>query len=165
MADPAPIDLRAHAQALLDDIAFMTLGTVDADGRPWTTPVYFAASGLRELYWVSSPDSLHSRNLSTQPEVSLVVFDSTVAPYHGEACYARASARELSDDEIEPALEVYPGPTERGATAISKSDVTGASAWRLYRAEVSELWVLCPRERGRPCVLHGRSDDHRARVE
>ena len=36
-------DLRAHARALLDANQYLTLGTICADGRPWTSPVYFAA--------------------------------------------------------------------------------------------------------------------------
>jgi hypothetical protein len=43
--------------------------------------------------------------------------------------------------------------------------VTGSSQYRLYRATVSDLWVLCPREPRRPCPLHGLAQDHRARVE
>ncbi|HEV7711192.1 MAG TPA: pyridoxamine 5'-phosphate oxidase family protein [Asanoa sp.] len=31
-------DLAAHARALLDANGFLTLGTVDPDGRPWTSP-------------------------------------------------------------------------------------------------------------------------------
>jgi hypothetical protein len=34
----------------------------------------------------------------------------------------------------------------------------------VWRAVATSVWVLCPRKRGRPCDLHGRSDDHRAAV-
>ncbi len=73
-------ELTEHARSLLDGNAYLTLGTVDADGHPWTTPAYFAADGLADFYWVSSPQARHSRSLAAQPSVSLVVFDSTVAP-------------------------------------------------------------------------------------
>jgi nitroimidazol reductase NimA-like FMN-containing flavoprotein (pyridoxamine 5'-phosphate oxidase superfamily) len=53
----------------------MTLGTADADGRPWVSPVFFAADGYRDLYWISSPAADHSRNLAVRPELSIVVFD------------------------------------------------------------------------------------------
>ena len=56
-------DLRAHARALLDANQYLTLGTICADGRPWTSPVYFAAAGVREFYWISEIDAEHSRNL------------------------------------------------------------------------------------------------------
>ena len=41
-------DLAAHARGLLDVNRYLTLGTVDADGSPWTTPVYFAPAGERD---------------------------------------------------------------------------------------------------------------------
>ena len=46
-------DIAAHARGLLDANGFLTLGTVDLSGQPWTSPVYLAASaGLREFYLV-----------------------------------------------------------------------------------------------------------------
>lgn len=159
-------DLVAHAQALLDANYYLTLGTAGADGQPWTTPVYFAAAGLRDYYWISEFDAQHSRNLAEHPQVSLVVFDSTVAPYHGRAVYAIGSARELSGDDLEIGLAVYPGPSQRDdVLRIAREDVTGCSPYRLYQATASELWVLCPREPRQPCPLHGLARDHRARVQ
>ena len=163
MAEPVVPDLREHARSLLDRTAYLTLGTVGPDGRPWTSPVYFAAAGLDTFYWTSTPDSRHSRNLAAHPPVSLVVFDSTVEPYHGRALYAAGTARELAADEIGVALTAYPRPAGRGG-GLTEPDVTGASPWRLYRATATEVWVLCPREPRQPCPLHGRTEDHRVRV-
>ena len=70
-------NLAAHARAIIDTNLYMTLGTADLDGRPWTSPVYFAAGKDRDLYWTSAVDAQHSRNLAERPFVSIVVFDST----------------------------------------------------------------------------------------
>jgi nitroimidazol reductase NimA-like FMN-containing flavoprotein (pyridoxamine 5'-phosphate oxidase superfamily) len=156
-------DLAAHALALLDANLYLTLGTVDADGRPWTSPVYFVPAGDREFIWVSMTDARHSEHLAERPDVSLLVFDSTVRPYHGRAVYALGHAHELPDDEVDRALEVYPRPGT-GASSVTHDDVTGSSPYRFYRAIAEELWVLCPREPGHPCALHGVAADHRARV-
>ena len=156
--------LVEHARSLLEGNAYLTLGTVGADGCPWTTPVYFAADGLVDFYWMSSIGSLHSRHLADNAAVSLVVFDSTVAPYHGRALYAAASAQQVEGAELRRGLEVYPGPATRGGSLATEEDVTDPSPWRLYRARATHVWVLCPREPRQPCPLHGRADDHRARV-
>ena len=66
-------DLAAHARALLDTNRYLTLGTIDPDGRPWTSPVYFSSMGLRAFYWTSATDAQHSRNLAERPQVSIVV--------------------------------------------------------------------------------------------
>ncbi|MFF5292490.1 pyridoxamine 5'-phosphate oxidase family protein [Paractinoplanes globisporus] len=158
-------DLAAHARTLLDTNLYLTLGTVDPSGRPWTSPVYFAAAGVREFYWTSETNAVHSRNLAERPQVSIVVFDSTVRPYHGRALYAAGEARELAGDDLERGLEVYPGPADRDATGLTWDDVTGSSPYRLYRATATDVWVLCPREPRQPCPLHGLAKDHRARIE
>ncbi len=158
-------DLAAHARALLDANRYLTLGTVAPDGRPWTSPVYFAAAGLRQFYWTSETDAVHSRNLTDNPHVSIVVFDSTVLPYHGRAVYAAAAAGELQGDDLDRALQVYPGPGDRNAIQITRDDVTGASRYRLYQATANDLWVLCPREPRQPCPLHGLAKDHRTRID
>jgi hypothetical protein len=36
-------DLDAVARAILDANRYMTLGTADAAGHPWVSPVFFAA--------------------------------------------------------------------------------------------------------------------------
>jgi nitroimidazol reductase NimA-like FMN-containing flavoprotein (pyridoxamine 5'-phosphate oxidase superfamily) len=159
-----PDDLAAHARAIIDTNYYLTLGTTDPDGRPWTTPVYFAPAGDREFYWLSATDSRHSRHLAERPQVSLVIFDSTVAPYHGRAVYAAGEAREVTGTDLDHALRSYPRRDGGGATSVTREDVTGTSPYRLYRATASDLWVLCPREPRQPCALHGLAKDHRARV-
>jgi nitroimidazol reductase NimA-like FMN-containing flavoprotein (pyridoxamine 5'-phosphate oxidase superfamily) len=158
------VDLNAHARALIDANLYLTLGTVDADGRPWTTPVYFAPGEDREFYWLSATDSEHSLNLAERPQVSLVIFDSTVDPYHGNAVYAVGSARELSGDDVDRALELYPRPGGKGVRRFAREEVVAPAAYRLYRATASNLWVLCPGEPGQPCVLHDITKDHRVQV-
>jgi len=157
-------DLVAHARAILQENRYLTLGTVDAMGHPWTTPVYFSAAGLGDFIWVSLTDAEHSRHLAVRPQVSLVVFDSTVPAYHGRAVYAAGSASELAGSELDAALQIYPGPVERGGSPLTLDDVTGPSPYRLYRAIASDLWVLCPRSPRQPCPLHGISQDHRTAV-
>jgi Pyridoxamine 5'-phosphate oxidase len=157
-------DIAAHARAIIDANLYMTLGTVDPDGHPWTSPVYFAPGGDRAFYWTSSTDALHSIHLAERPRVSVVIFDSTVAPYHGRAVYAVGEARELSGSELDRALELYPRPGGTDATPVAREDVTGSATYRLYQVTASDMWVLCPREPRQPCALHGLAKDHRARV-
>lgn len=153
--------LVAHAHSLLESNRYLTLGTVGVDGRPWTSPVYMAADGLTDFYWVSNRASLHSVNVEAHSEVSLVVFDSTVPAYHGRALYAVGSAAVVGDSEVAHGLSIYPGPESRGGSALALDDVTGESPYRLYRARAAQVWVLCPREPRQPCPLHGRAEDHR----
>ncbi|MDV3221321.1 pyridoxamine 5'-phosphate oxidase family protein [Intrasporangium sp.] len=157
-------DLVAHAWALLETNRYLTLATADPDGRPWASPVYFAPAEPWDFYWVSATSARHSRNLAQRPQTSLTVFDSTVEPYHGRAVYAAGEAHVLSGADLDRGLGSYPGPSRRGATPVTREDVTGSSQYRLYRVTATHVWVLCPRGPRQPCSLHGLAHDHRVRV-
>ena len=136
-------DPVADARAVIDSNSYMTLGTADESGRPWVSPVWFAHSGYREFFWVSSPDARHSINLAARPEVGIVIFDSQVSPAEAEAVYVSAMAEELSGDEVEPGIEVFSQRSESdGLTAYSRVDVEEPAKLRLYRAVATEHFAL-----------------------
>jgi Pyridoxamine 5'-phosphate oxidase len=139
-------DLDAVARAILDANHYMTLGTADADGRPWVSPVFFAADRYRDLYWISSPEATHSRNLAARPELSIVVFDSKAPVGTGQAVYMAATAAEVDEADLDHALAFYPGEIglSAGARTMTAADVRAPSPYRLYRASVSRHWVLDP---------------------
>jgi len=93
------------AGAIIDANLYMTLGTADAAGRPWVSPVYHAAAEYREFFWVSEPEATHSRNLATRPELSIVIFDSTVPINTGQGVYMAAVAEELTGAELERGID------------------------------------------------------------
>jgi nitroimidazol reductase NimA-like FMN-containing flavoprotein (pyridoxamine 5'-phosphate oxidase superfamily) len=122
---------------------YMVLGTADEAGRPWVSPVYFAASGYRDFFWVSLPDAQHSRNLEARPEVSIVVFDSRVPIGTGQGVYMSARAEELTGEELERGIEVFARRSEEhGGRPWSADDVTPPAPHRLYRASVDRHWML-----------------------
>ena len=133
----------AAARAIIDASLYMVLGTADEAGRPWATPVYFAAAGYREFFWVSSPDATHSRNIAARPEVGIVIFDSSVPIGTGQGVYMAAIAAPLPDPMLERGLEVF---SERslahGGRRFTMEDVSGAAGIRMYRAEATEHSML-----------------------
>jgi hypothetical protein len=157
-------DLADLARSIIDANLYLTLGTVDRDGRPWVSPVCFATADYVEFYWVSDPGSVHSRNLADRSQVSMVIFDSGVPAYTGRAAYLVGEAVELSGSDLDRGLAIYPGRPERGAGSLAREDVVPPAPYRLYRASVSAHFVSCPRDTGRPCALHGISVDQRASV-
>ena len=136
------------ARGIIDDNRYMALGTADETGRPWVTPVYFAPDGYRAFYWLSSPERRHSRNVAVRPEVSIVVFNSQVPIGEGQAVYMAATAAELRGAELERGIEVFSRVSlSHGARAWTLEDARPPAALRLYRATVSEHWVLDPEKR------------------
>jgi nitroimidazol reductase NimA-like FMN-containing flavoprotein (pyridoxamine 5'-phosphate oxidase superfamily) len=136
-------DDAAAARALIDSNSYMTLGTADESGLPLVSPVWFAHSGYREFYWVSSPEAQHSRNLATRPDASIVIFDSQVSPSDAAAVYVSAKAEEVSGDALEPGIEIFSRKSEsEGLPAYSRDDVREPATLRLYRAVATEHFAL-----------------------
>lgn len=135
-------DLAAVARAVLDRNRYLTLATADHDGRPWSSPVWFATRDHRTFWWVSRPGAVHSRNIAARPEVAAVVFDSTVVPGTAQAVYLRATAAQADDPAGIDVLSR--AAVDAGLSAWTMADVTGDAELRLFRAEATEISVLMP---------------------
>lgn len=92
--------LEDDARHIIDTNRYMSLGTVDPDGRARVSPVYYAPDGYDVLYWLSVPEAQHSQNVVRQPQMSMVIFDSTVPIGAGAAVYLLATAGRVPDDEL-----------------------------------------------------------------
>jgi Pyridoxamine 5'-phosphate oxidase len=159
-------DLADIVRQVIDDNVYMVLGPADRVGRPWVSPVFYAADAYREFYRISSPEVVHSRHLATPPEVSIVVFDSRapVGLAGPRAVYMAATATEVASGDLDRALAVYPGVAERGGRELAATDLRPPAAYRLYCASVIDYSVVCPRPAGTRCAEHGLDYDHRTRV-
>jgi nitroimidazol reductase NimA-like FMN-containing flavoprotein (pyridoxamine 5'-phosphate oxidase superfamily) len=139
-------DFSDMARGIIESNRYMVLGTAGGDGVPWVTPVWFAQSDYRRFIWVSSPERRHSRNVRARPEVSIVIFDSQVAVGGARAVYMSASAKELSGAELERDVALF--DTASQAQGLTRrwalEDMLAPAPFRLYRATVSQHWVLDP---------------------
>ena len=139
-------DLGAIARAIIDSNLYMVLGTADESGQPWVSPVYYAAAGYTEFFWVSSPEATHSRNIAERLHVSIVVFDSQVPIGTGQGVYMSAVAEELEGDDLDRGIDVFSRRSEKhgGQREWKVEDVRPPALYRLYRATASEHSVLDP---------------------
>jgi nitroimidazol reductase NimA-like FMN-containing flavoprotein (pyridoxamine 5'-phosphate oxidase superfamily) len=152
-------DLEVMAKRILDSNRYMVIATVGDDGRPWVTPVYFSPDRYRRMYWISEPVAQHSRNISVRPEVSIVVFDSSVPIGGAEAVYMRAEAQQVTEPTPEDCAAAFPQRFE-SIKSFTPEELKPPSQLRLYRATVSRHWVLI---RGSDPVW-GRGIDSRREV-
>jgi predicted pyridoxine 5'-phosphate oxidase superfamily flavin-nucleotide-binding protein len=138
-------ELADVARSVIDANRYMALGTSDEAGHPWVSPVWFASEDYRNFHWVSSPEAKHSLNLAARPDVAIAIFDSSVPVGGAQAVYMKGVAQELTGAELEQGLEVYDRVSRQDSgRAFGLDDVQGAALFRLYRARVSEHWVLIP---------------------
>jgi hypothetical protein len=134
------------ARDILDAVSYVVLATADADGSPWSSPVWFATDDYRELFWVSHPRARHSENIAARPRIAMAAFDSTATPGEGQAVYMSAHAQLLTDaGNIKRGLAVFSRRAVRQGIGEWGADrVSGDARLRLYRAAVHEHWILDP---------------------
>jgi hypothetical protein len=136
------------ARAMLDEGRYVVLGTADAAGVPWVSPVFYTLSGYRELVWMSAPGTRHSRNLAERADVSLVVFDSRAVPGEGTAVYMCGVAAEVTGEAVAAVAAAYgDAALLKGGRRVRIDEVTGDGIYRMYRATIREHWILDPDSR------------------
>lgn len=143
------MDAAQTARTIIDANVYMTLGTADAEGNPWASPVWYAPTPDLAFIWISRPEARHSRNLAQRPQLGIVIFDSTQPPLTGLGVYAEAVAEEVPASEIDAMTAVF---SER-SVAQGLEPLTLTDAHRLYRARPSQLFVLDEHDRRVPVTL------------
>jgi nitroimidazol reductase NimA-like FMN-containing flavoprotein (pyridoxamine 5'-phosphate oxidase superfamily) len=148
-------DRKRLAREIIEANLYMVLATADDAGRPWASPVYFAASGPAEFFWVSSPEATHSRNIAVRRQVGIVIFDSRVPIGTGQGVYVHGEAEEVVGPERERGIAVFSRRSlAHGGNPFTLDDVQGGAGIRLYRALATDHSILA--KDGRP--------DHRIEV-
>ena len=136
-------ELDADARRVIDTNHYMTLATVNPDGGPRVSPVYYTAARYTDFYWVSSPDAQHSRNLEATPGIEILIFDSSVPVSATAAVYLHAHAREIEDDELDEVIdEAF--RSAAGARAFARVELQGKAPLRLYVAHATRCEVHVP---------------------
>lgn len=137
------LELADHVRRVIDTSIYMALGTTDEIGHPWVSPVWYASEDYLNFLWISSPDAKHSRNLAVHGEVAVAIFDSSVPVGGAEAVYLKGVADELTGVDLERGLEIFDRVSqEEIGNSWVLDDVQGSALFRLYRATISEHWVL-----------------------
>jgi nitroimidazol reductase NimA-like FMN-containing flavoprotein (pyridoxamine 5'-phosphate oxidase superfamily) len=137
------MNAAAVARGVIDANQYLVLGTADAAGQPWTTPVYFAHRDYREFFWLSAPDRTHSHNLTTRRAVAVVIFDSQAPINTGQGVYVAGLAEQVDETDVARAIEIFSARClTHGGRTFSVREVTGQADLRLYHAIAEQHWIL-----------------------
>lgn len=124
------MELTDDARALLDGPNFATVATLNPDGAPHTSVVWYVRDGDTILFSTRT-DRRKARNLARDPRISLTVFD-VADPYH--AIDIRGTA-ELVDD---PAKEL---PDRLSRRYLGQDAPPEPDEYRRYVVRVTPLRV------------------------
>jgi nitroimidazol reductase NimA-like FMN-containing flavoprotein (pyridoxamine 5'-phosphate oxidase superfamily) len=152
-------ELADIAREVITANRYLALGTADSSGAPWVSPVYYTCHGYTDFYWVSSPDTLHSRNIARRPEVGIAIYDSRSPVGGAEAVYVTATATQVPDEELQHAAAIYNSslPAQKH---FALDELLPPALFRLYRATATEHSILI--RGGDP--RYGRGADSRMTV-
>lgn len=94
------------AIALLRAESTIALATQGREHHACVAPLFYLLQDGPALYWFSSPDSEHSRNLTADPRCSATVFSQTEHWRDIRGVQMRGCASAMSDPEIRDAIMV-----------------------------------------------------------
>jgi nitroimidazol reductase NimA-like FMN-containing flavoprotein (pyridoxamine 5'-phosphate oxidase superfamily) len=130
----------SRAKDIIEEVIYITVATSDNNGQPWNTPVFAAYDEDLNFYWGSSKNSQHSKNIEHNPNVFLVIYDSSAPAGSGEGVYVIGKAHEVIDKyEIEKAHKLL--QDRRPEPYWKLEHITGDSPISLYRAVPEKVWM------------------------
>lgn len=138
--------LVQRAKKIIEKIIYINLATITKDGNPWNTPLIGAYDSGYTFYWRSAKDAVHSKNIKTNANVFITVYDTSRQDWNSrEAVYIQATASELTNgEEINQALKLL---DERSGTTFGKADqFLHDYPRRVYKAVPKKVWMNVDRE-------------------
>lgn len=129
------------AKQIIEKIIYITLATCSKDGQPWNSPLYAVHDKNYNFFWASPKNTVHSRNIRENPNVFLVIYDSTAPEGTGEAVYIKAKGYEINDKkEVENILEThYSSKTDKHPPKAE--EFLDNYPRRFYRAVLEKIWI------------------------
>jgi hypothetical protein len=144
-----------RAQVLFREIHHIPIATVNVDGSPHCSPVFMAFGPQLEGYWVSHPESDHSKNIARDSRVFLTIFDSREG--HG-GLFLAGTAIVLSEP---PAItkglaQLQAVKKELYGKMGSVADYTGPGKQCVYHFIPVRAWVNHSDKRGETVIRDRR---------
>ena len=104
---PSPEPDLAPAVEIITETTALTLATLDEDGWPRATPLFFAADDRLCLYFLSEAGSRHSQNLAREPRAAAGLFPSVSDWREIRGLQIQGTVSPLAGAEREEALALY----------------------------------------------------------
>lgn len=133
-------DYCKRAKEIIADRDYITIATVTSDGLPWNSPVYSAFDENYNFYFGTHDGSQKAQNIALNPNVFLVIYDSTVPPGTGEGVYVQGKAEQISNlEDIKRAHKIL---ADRRPTEFWPIEaVSGDGPVRLYKISPEKVWM------------------------
>ena len=98
---------KEKAKAIIHENKYMVLATSDKESKPWASPVFFAHDERYNFYFLSSINSRHAKNILSNPNVGIAIFDSRQKMGQTEGLQIEALAGQIGKNSLDKAIEHY----------------------------------------------------------
>jgi nitroimidazol reductase NimA-like FMN-containing flavoprotein (pyridoxamine 5'-phosphate oxidase superfamily) len=98
---------KEKAKAIINENKYMVLATSDKESKPWASPVFFAHDERYNFYFLSSINSRHAKNILSNPNVGIAIFDSRQKMGQTEGLQIEAVAGQIGKNSLDKAIEHY----------------------------------------------------------
>lgn len=132
-----------RARELVKTSRHISLATTNADGSPHNSPVrFFYDEKLKNIYWGSNTEALHSQNILRTGQIFAVLFDRI--EFGG--VYMKCEGGHILDGkELEIGLEIINSfRTKAGEQQISSDYYTAKSVQKMWSARITNIWINMP---------------------
>jgi uncharacterized protein YhbP (UPF0306 family) len=137
------MSLKELIEKYLGEAKMMQVATSVAD-QPWNCTVYFVADEEMNLYWISKPETRHSKEIAVNQKVGFAIpvqfTDLTVVGLSGEGNASEVASAE----EIKKAIRPYADKFKRGEDWY-KEFIGGKNPHKLYKIK-PRMFALFDRE-------------------
>lgn len=126
------------AREMLKSTRFVAVATVNEDGSPHNSPLFFIPDPqLKFFYWGSHPESLHSKNIVRTGKLFAAIYNETGGLYiqaeHGHI---------LEGEELKYALAIHNAVRARyGKKPLPLEYYQGENPQRMWAATITQLSV------------------------
>lgn len=96
-----------HALEILKEINSCTLATVEPDGSPRATPMFFAFDEQLRIYFLSDPKTVHVANLLRDARVAMGFYPEVSGWKEIRGLQMKGTAGSLPEAELDTAWAVY----------------------------------------------------------
>ena len=124
---------------LLSKVRHVALATVNEDGTPHNTPLFFAFDEeLKRLFFVSRAESLHTKNFVREGRAFAVLYDSN--EFHGGLYLTIENGRKLEDEQLDDAYKIYMARCKEFDIDVLPEDFyLSDDGYNLYAGDISKI--------------------------
>ena len=116
--------MNKEFEQLLDGAQVGSLACVLDDGKPWNTPLHLAFDE-QNVYWLSSPDTVHSKVISDRPDVSISIWSDDKS--RGlKGIYLHTKAQALNGEAADHGRQIFENKFGNVPESLKTATVYGA---------------------------------------